>query len=101
MEAEQVNHYGIRARDHWREHLPDRLAQIPDPEEFFTLLGEMAETEIGHRAEALELLTQPAEGYLAEVARLETPRVVAEMEVLRELILVDPDNLEAVGQLLG
>jgi hypothetical protein len=96
-----VNHYGVRALEHWRTHLPRQLAKIPDPEEFFTLLGETAESEIEHRAEALAELKPPAEGYLDEVARLETARQLAEMDVMRELILVDPDNLEAVGQLLG
>jgi len=77
MEATAVNHYGIRARDHWRTHLAARLAQIPDQEEFFTLLGETAETEIEHRAEALAQLKEPGDGYLAEVARLETARKMA------------------------
>ena len=96
-----MNHYGARAQEHWRTHLPRQLAEIPDPEEFFTLLGETAESEIEHRAEALAQLKPPAEGYLEEMARLQTARQMAEMEVMRELILVDPDNLEAVGQLLG
>ena len=96
-----MNHYGVRAQDHWRTHLPSQLAGIPDPEEFFTLLGATAETEIGVRAEALARLKAPAEGYLDEVARLETARKLAEMEVMRELILVDPEDREAVGQLLG
>jgi hypothetical protein len=101
MEATAVNHYGTQARDHWRRHLARQMARIPDPEAFFTLLGATAETEIEYRAEALAQLKEPGEGYLEEVARLETARKMAEMEVIRELILVDPENLEAVGQLLG
>jgi hypothetical protein len=96
-----VNHYGARAQEHWRTHLARQLADIPDPEAFFTLLGETAETEIEHRAEALAKLKPPADGYLEEMARLQTARQLAEMEVMRELILVDPDNQEAVSQLLG
>jgi hypothetical protein len=96
-----VNHYGVRAQEHWRTHLPRQLASIPDPEEFFTLLGETAESEIEHRAEALAKLKPPADGYLDEMARLSTSRQMAEMEVMRELILVDPDNKQAVRQLLG
>jgi len=96
-----VNHYGARAQEHWRRHLPRQLAKIPDPEEFFTLLGETAESEIADRAEALAKLKPPADGYLDEVARLETARKLAEMDVMRELILVDPDNQQAVRQLLG
>ena len=96
-----MNHYGVRAQEHWRTHLPRQLADIPDPEEFFTLLGETAESEIEHRAEALAQLKPPADGYLEEMARLQTARQMAEMEVMRELILVDPDNKQAVRQLLG
>lgn len=96
-----MNQYGTRALAHWRRHLPVQLAQIPDPEEFFTLLGQTAEEEIGHRAEALAQLQEPGEGYLQETGRLETARTMAESAVLREMILVDPQDLEAVGQLLG
>ena len=96
-----MNHYGVRARDHWRTHLPRQLARIPDQEAFFALLGATAESEIEVRAEALARLKPPADGYLDEMARLETARKLAEMEVIREMILVDPENLEAVGQLLG
>ena len=96
-----MNHYGTQARDHWRRHLARQMARIPDQEAFFTLLGATAETEIEYRAEALAQLKEPGEGYLEEVARLETARKMAEMEVIRELILIDPENLEAVGQLLG
>ena len=96
-----MNHYGAQALAHWRQHLPDQLATIPDQEAFFTRLGETAQEEIGHRAEALTQLQTPAEGYLAEAARLETARQMAESAVMRELVLVDPQDLEAVGQLLG
>jgi hypothetical protein len=101
MEARAVNHYGVRARDHWRTHLPRQLARIPDQEAFFTLLGATAESEIEVRAEALAQLERPADGYLDEMARLETARKLAEMQVIREMILVDPEDLEAVSQLLG
>lgn len=96
-----MNHYGVRAQEHWRTHLARQLAGIPDPEAFFTLLGETAETEIEHRAEALAQMKPAAEGYLEEIARVQTARQLAEMEVMRELILVDPDNQQAIRQLLG
>ena len=57
--------------------------------------------EIEQRAEALAQLKPPAEGYLEEMARLETARQMAEMQVIREMILVDPENLESDRQLLG
>ena len=96
-----MNHYGIRARDHWRTHLAGPLAQIPDPDAFFTLLGATAEREIEVRADALADLKPQGEGYLDEMARLQTARHLAQEQVLREMILVDPGNRRAVGQLLG
>lgn len=96
-----MNHYGIRALDHWRLHLPVQLAAIPDREAFFTLLGETAETRIGQEAEALTTATPEADGYLEESARLATARTMAEMTVIRDLILVDPEDLTAIAQLLA
>ena len=84
-----MNSYGIKALRHWRRYLPDQLAQITDPETFFTLLGQTAETEIDQTADSLAQTAPPGEGYLDEVARLETARKTAEMQVTREMLLVD------------
>ena len=100
-EVTGVNHYGAKARDHWRKHLPGHLAQIPDPEAFFTHLGQEAATEIDQIADALAQTAPPGEGYLEELARLETARKMAEMQVTREMLLVDPEDQERIAQLLG
>lgn len=96
-----MNHYGAKARDHWRRYLPGRLAEIPDQEAFFTRLGEAAAEEIDQTAEALAEKAPPGEGYLEELARLQTARAMAEMQVTREMILVDPEDQEKIAQLLG
>jgi hypothetical protein len=96
-----VNHYGTKAQTHWQTHLPGRLAAIPDPEAFFTLLGETAAEQIDQTADALAATKPEAEGYLAELARLETAHQMAEMQVTREMILVDPEDPEKITQLLG
>ena len=95
-----MNQHGAKALIHWQTHLAAQLAQIPDQEGFFTLLGETAETEIAQRAEALADLKPQAEGYQEEVARLETARFMAEAEVTRELILVDPAKPDKIAELL-
>jgi hypothetical protein len=100
-EATAVNSYGTKALRHWRRFLPDQLAQIPDPETFFTLLGQTAETEIDQVADSLARTVPPGEGYLDEVARLETARKTAEMQVTREMLLVDPEDTEKIAQLMG
>lgn len=96
-----MNHYGAKAAAHWRRHLPQQLKQIQDPEEFFTLLGETASQEIEDRTDAIADLTPERAGYLEESARRATARTMAESQVMREMILVDPDDPEAVAQLLG
>src|SRR5215472_2024068 len=35
----QMNRYGQMAMDHWRKWLPNQLAEIPDPEMYFSTLG--------------------------------------------------------------
>jgi hypothetical protein len=100
-EVTGVNSYGAKALCHWRKYLPGQLAQIPDPEAFFTLLGETAAAEIDQIADALAQTQPPGEGYLDEVARLETARKTAEMQVTREMILVDPEDQERIAQLMG
>ncbi len=100
-EVTEVNSYGAKAHSHWRKYLPGQLAQIPDPDAFFTLLGETAATEIDQIADALAQTQPPGEGYLEELARLETARKTAEMQVTREMILVDPEDRERIAQLMG
>jgi hypothetical protein len=100
-EVATVNHYGARALAHWRTHLPGRLAQISDQEAFFTQLGQTAEQQISDLAESLEEMTPPGEGYLEEVARLQTARMTAESQVMRELLLIDPADQEKIAQLLA
>jgi hypothetical protein len=100
-EVTGVNHYGAKARDHWRKHLPGHLAQIRDQEAFFTQLGEAAATEIDQIADALVQAKPPGGGYMQELGRLETARKTAEMQVTREMLLVDPEDQERIAQLLG
>ena len=96
-----MNHYGTQALAHWHRYLPDRLEQIPDPESFFTELGETAAEQIDQLADSLAQTAPAAGGYMEELARLETARKTAEMQVIREMILIDPQNREVIAQLLG
>lgn len=100
-EVTLVNQYGAKALGHWRKHLPGHLAHIPDQEAFFTHLGETAADQIDQIADSLAQAAPPGEGYLEELGRLETARKTAEMRVTREMILIDPEDQEAIAQLLG
>jgi hypothetical protein len=91
-----MNRYGRQAMSHWKKVDPDRYAAIPDPEAFFTQLGEEVMQEIETRARALEGPDRPGESYLEKVGRLQTARFTAESDVLREMVLIpNPGEEEA------
>jgi hypothetical protein len=83
-----MNRYGRQAMDHWRQFDPARYATIANPDAFFTRLGEEVMQEIQTRTRGLEGRDRPGETYLKKVARLNTARVTAEGEVLREMVLI-------------
>ncbi len=89
-----MNSYGNQALQHWTRWRPKELAAIPDPQEFFARLGLEVEQEIDDRAEAiLESQSTPeAEDYLTRVGRLRMARFDAESEVLRERVLLPPED---------
>ena len=86
-----MNSYGRRAMEHWRRWLPARYSSIQDPEAFFSMLGQQAESQILDLAEQLEGPDLPGEGYLEKVGRLNMAKKQAEEWVLREVILLDPE----------
>ncbi len=89
-----MNSYGNQALQHWTRWRPKELAAIPNPQEFFARLGLEVEQEIDDRAEAiLESQSTPeAEDYLTRVGRLRMARFDAESEVLRERVLLPPED---------
>lgn len=87
-----MNKYGAMAQNHWRTWLPDRYAQIEDPDSFFSTLG----IEVSDQIAALELdlagPDQPDEEFLTRVGHRNMARMQAEEMVLRELVLLPPEN---------
>src|SRR5664279_2374032 len=59
-----MNRYGTQAMRHWQQTDPDRYQQIPDPETFFTELGERVESEIQALATAIAGPDRPGETYM-------------------------------------
>ncbi|MBN9618658.1 MAG: hypothetical protein J0H43_02860 [Actinobacteria bacterium] len=86
-----MNRYGRLAQQHWAKWRPDQLSQIPDPETFFTELGEEAETQIQALEISLAGDDPGGEDYLQKVGRLRTARMTAESQVLREMVLLEPE----------
>ncbi|OYO08832.1 hypothetical protein CGZ94_20270 [Enemella evansiae] len=94
-----MNKYGARALEHWRTHAPERLAQIENPERFFTDLGLEAQgqiTDLAHQIETnrplmLAMTGSSRETYLQEVARRTTALRIAEEVVMNQLAWIhDP-----------
>lgn len=86
-----MNSYGETAMAHWRRWLPQRFAQIEDPQEFFSRLGERVAEEVELLADHLAGPDRPGEGYLGKAGRLETAKARAEERVLAELVYLEPE----------
>jgi len=79
-----MNQYGERIQAAWLRLKPDEVAEMLDPEEFFTTLGEQIEEEIVTRAQQMADQEPQKQDYLKEVTRLQTWRMEAESIVMRE-----------------
>jgi hypothetical protein len=78
------------AEKHYREFLPEAVATLDDPTEFFLRLGADAQTEIETLAEALRGPDPTDEPFAEKMARYNVARQTAESEVIREMVLVSP-----------
>lgn len=87
-----MNRYGAQAMMHWKEHKPQAFGELENPEEFFAELGEEISTEIENRARELSAQEPDGKGYLQRLQRLNTSRLTAEGEVLRERVLLDVES---------
>ncbi len=86
-----VNRYGRLAQDHWTKWRPNQLRQIPDPEYYFTSLGEEVEQQIEELATTLAGDDPGGEDYLDKLGRLRMARLNAESRVLAEMVLLPPE----------
>lgn len=89
-----VNQYGRLAKRHWQEFRPGSIAEIDDPDAFFTELGSDVQDEVRVRwtAERLAAPGVVGESYLERAGRLQHLRHEAEAEVLRELVLLPAED---------
>jgi hypothetical protein len=87
-----MNRYGQMALEHWSRWLPQRVAGIGDPESFFSTLGLDVARQIEELADRLAGLDRPGETYLQKLGRLREARMSAESDILREEVLLAPDN---------
>ena len=84
--------YGAQAQAHWMRWRPWGLAKIPNPEAFFAEVGEQVERQVDLLARDLAGDDPSGEGYLQKVGRLRMARFDAEAQVLRDLVLLPPEQ---------
>jgi hypothetical protein len=87
-----VNWYGATAMRHWARWRPRAYAGISDPVAFFTDLGEEVAAQVEELADDLAGEDRPGEGYLDQVARLFTARMVAEEVILPQQVRPEPES---------
>lgn len=86
-----MNRYGKHAEETWKMLAPTQYAQIPDPEVWFTTLGEESETSVGELSVQLAGPDPEGETYLEKVGRLNAARTQAE-EIVRAEMLTPQDQ---------
>jgi hypothetical protein len=86
-----MNRYGRLAQEHWAKWRPSELSQIPDPEAFFSTLGQEVATQVDQLAADLAGDDPGGEDYLQKLGRLRMARFNAEAQVLREMVLLPPE----------
>jgi hypothetical protein len=93
-----VNHYGAMAMRHWRTHLPERFAQLNDPDTFFAEMGERVATRVRELEVTLAGPDTPGEEYLEKLGRLTNAKMRAEEIVLPEEVLAAPPETAETAQ---
>jgi hypothetical protein len=91
-----MNWSGDLARRLWAHQLPEVYAEIHDPGEFFTVLGELIAADIDQLAAELAGDDPPGEGYLAKVQRLTSARETAQAMALSPYLDPPADGREQV-----
>lgn len=90
-----MNKYGAMLMRQWKRADPERFAQIPDPDAFFSAKGRELEAEIQALAQTLAGPDRSGESYLEKTARLSTARFTAESDLIREAMIPEADETEA------
>jgi len=84
--------YASRARSYYRDFLPSRYQQIPNPEHFFTDLGQRIENQVQTAERALAGPDSPDEEFLQKVGRLKMARLRAgELVMAQEVYSIPPE----------
>jgi hypothetical protein len=89
-----VNKYGQMASSHWARWLPRAYAAIPEPDSYFSAIGQEAARQVDELASQLAGDSQPGEAYLQRAGRLTAARSQAEEVILPQRVLPPPETGE-------
>lgn len=87
-----MNQYGRAALEHWTKWLPNRIAEMADPQAYFTDLGNKISAKVEEETTRQAGQDPQGEAYLAKLGRLRMARFNAEGIVMRQMALLPPDE---------
>ncbi|MFD6504180.1 hypothetical protein [Streptomyces goshikiensis] len=87
-----MNHFGAQMMRHWQAERPLAYQDLEEPEKYFTQLGKEIAEQVETRARSMAGAAPPQEGYLERLQRLNSARLGAEGEVVREYLLQEPTS---------
>lgn len=100
-----MNRYGLRAQRYYARWAPKALAEIPEPETFFSELGDLIQGQVLQISQEMESTLDPAAPYLERVAQLRAVQRDAEEVAMTDyvygLVLPELHGQEQLMQLLG
>lgn len=81
-----MNPYGKRAQAFWETYRPQATAALPDPEAFFTAIGEEVAAQIEEDALDFQEKGTPGQGVHDVLGSLNTARYRAREKAMQELV---------------
>lgn len=86
-----MNQYGRFAMNAWQVQTPGQYAQIPNPQEFFARLGQLAQNQVIDLTLQMQGPDSPEESTLDKVGRIQAAKMAAE-EIVRHDLLTPPQD---------
>lgn len=87
-----MNPYGARAMKYWQDAAPTRYADLENPSEFFTDLGEQIATYVEQLASAMEAKATFSQDTMTRFGELNAIKASAEEVAMHELAYVEPED---------
>lgn len=89
-----MNKYGRQAMEFWRTWRPSAYQKIPDPQTYFTNLGEEIEDRAVQVQEALISQLPAQNNYQVRLGQMNMAKMAAEEAAMKELVYLPSDSAE-------